>query len=346
MVPWIPCTVIDLDLGTPIEERYGSVPEDVFIKGRRLLQAVMQEIPPATRLLADAVRLRTRNRFHKEVCSFAKHVGGDWRAVMIANVAYDLALSTYGCSTVALPTSAGPVLARNLDWWPQDVLAQTSLLIRYFTEGRMVYANAGWPGTIGVVSGASGRGFAVALNAVMGPEGTDKAGYPVLLHIRRVLEDAEDFDSAVEMLSTTRLAAPCLLTVVGTQNDQRVVIERSPRKHARRWGEPGRPLAATNDYRLLFTSAADSGEKLYQTSSSRYEALCGLFADHTADQEVDDTVLLRALTDPAVMQDITAQHVIMRPYSHEIRMFVPRRLVEGQNVERRTSNVGPLTFDF
>ena len=43
---------------------------------------------------------------------------------------------------------------------------------------------------------------------------------------------------------------------------------------------------------------------------------------------IDDTELLYALTDQQVIQDITAQHVLIRPRQGSIRLLVPRRLVE------------------
>src|SRR5207237_1931878 len=118
------------------------------------------------------------------------------------------------------------------DWWPEDLLAQSSYLVRCSRRGEFAFANAGWPGAIGVVTGLSARGFAVVLNAVIGPEGIRKTGYPVLLHLRRVLEDARDFDDALRLLSEQTLAAPALFTLAGRDNAQRVVLERTPTRHA------------------------------------------------------------------------------------------------------------------
>src|SRR5205823_1995423 len=155
----------------------------------RLLVAVMREIPPAARALAYAVRLRTLGRLQAEARALAARIGADWCDVVLANVSYDLLLASLGCSTVVLPTPAGPVLARNMDWWPEDVLARSSYLIHCTRHGQPAFSQAGWPGSIGVVTGLSARGFVVALNAVLCPERTCKTGYPVLLHLRRVLED-------------------------------------------------------------------------------------------------------------------------------------------------------------
>src|SRR6185436_13361526 len=114
-------------------------------------------------------------------------------------------------------------------------------------NGDFQFANAGWPGAAGVVTGMSARGFAVVLNAVIGPEGHSRLGYPVLLHLRRVLEDAPDFDTARRWLCDQRLTVSALFTLVGRENDQRVVIERTPTRHAERWSCGNQPLITTND---------------------------------------------------------------------------------------------------
>lgn len=290
----------------------------------------MQEIPLTAKFLADAARLRTGNRFHSEITALARHIGASWREIMLANISYDLALAYIGCSTMLVPTSDGPVLARNMDWWPEEVLAQTSYLMRYYREGRLAFANAGWPGSTGAVTGLSGRGFAIALNAVLSEEGPNRTGYPVLLHIRRVLEDARDFEDAVERLSKITLAAPALFSVVGTQNHQRVVVERSPKRAAIRQEESGKVLIATNDYRLLFKPQTHEITEIYQTTCNRFDVLTRLTQNHDPDAPTDDATLLYLLSDPDVIQQITAQHVIMRPMTGDVRLFVPRRLLPSK----------------
>lgn len=328
MLPWVERPALRLDLALPPEQRYAEIPAEAMRAGKTLLAAVMREVPASAKLLADLIRLRTANRFHAEAVGLARHVGADWREIMLANVSYDLLLSSLGCSTVALPTPRGPVLARNMDWWPEDLLAQASYHIHCRRGSEFVFANAGWPGSIGIVSGLSARGFGLVLNAALSPDPPSKLGYPVLLHLRRVLEDARDFDQAVRMVTETHLAVGGLITLVGAENSQRVVVERTPKRHALRWPKADEALVVTNDYRLL-TRPKDCVElEVCRTTCSRYDACCEFFGSHTADRDVDDTELLYRLSDPRVIQTITAQHVILRPREQSARLFVPRRLVE------------------
>lgn len=329
VTPWVECPTIDVDLDTKLGRRFQGMPESVVTLGRDLLTAVMQEIPQDARYLADAVRLRTANRFHQEMVALSRLVGSDWRDLMLANISYDLALAIFGCSTVALATSEGPVVARNMDWWPERVLARSSCLVRFLQNDQVRFANAGWPGAVGVVTGLSGRGFTVVLNAVMAPdEGVNKTGYPVLLHLRRVLEDAQSFHEALHMLSQQRLATSALITLVGSENAERVVVERSPTKCALRWAkDDSTALITTNDYRLLYRPETHPSLEIYRTTCNRYDYLSDFFANHQSTQPVEDAKLLYALTDDKVMQTITAQHILMRPRTGDVKMYAPRYLV-------------------
>lgn len=328
MVPWIECPSLDLNLDLPPGERFREVSDELIERSRQLLQAVQQEISGSARWLAHVVHLRTNYRFRAEAIAMGKRVGVDWRDITLANLSYELVVGMFACSTIVLPTATGPVLARNMDFWPEKWLARASTLIRHRRQGKLAFANAGWPGAIGVVSGLSARGFAVVLNAVGDFGGINKLGYPVLLHLRRVLEDADSFDSAVDWLASEKLAAGALFTVAGTENHQRVVVERTPTRSVLRRPVGDQPLVTTNDYRMLGKSPAHAEHELLATSCSRFDCLWRQFQAHLPSDSVEDARLLYALTDPSVRQSITAQHMIFRPREQSVRLFVPRDLVE------------------
>ncbi|MFT5683183.1 MAG: hypothetical protein ACI8RZ_004112 [Myxococcota bacterium] len=291
----------------------------LIASGRTLLDAMLAAFPAGSQALADAARLRTGGRFMDEWRSAAELLGIGWRSIALANITYDTAIITLGCSTAAIATESGPILARNLDWWPENELARASVGVRV---GHWFAAT--WPGFSGVVTGMSDRGFAVALNAVELHEKSLPTGYPVLLMLRRVLEDALDFDHAVTLLTETRLLASCLLTVVGVRNTQRVVIERGPTEAALRRPDGDAPLIATNDYRLLYAPTTSDAAPIYQTTCARFDAmtvLAGALEDPT------DAELLAVLTDEDVFQGITVQHTILRPSTGQAGVWVPSRLM-------------------
>lgn len=303
----------------------------MIVDGRKLLEAVFNEIPPKVRFLADLVRIRTGNRFHAEVSAIARRAGVGWRDVLIANISYDLAVSWIGCSTAVIPTLDGPIVARNMDWWPEQKLAQTSYVLEARNRDDLLFANAGWPGSVGVVTGLSGRGFAIIVNAVGCAERAAFTGYPVLLHARRVLENASGFDDALLQLSQEKLFTSCLYTLVGSNNDQRVVIERTPRKSALRWAKPCEPLIATNHYRMIGNNPSGTENILQDTTCGRFDRFTSLLQQINPENIPDDDQLLWMLTDPDVVQNITAQHVIICPRKRTMNLFVPTHLLANSN---------------
>jgi hypothetical protein len=319
-----PAAVIDLDALAHV--RYPGLPASLLAAGRALLNVVEPRPEPGLLPLADLVEERTAGRFAAEFRGWAAAVGVDPRELILANVSYDLFAASLGCSAAALATAEGPVLARNMDWWPEEALARASVVLTHARGGRTVFANAGWPGSVGAVTGLSAAGFAVSLNAASGLEPPDPAGYPVLLHLRRTLEDAGGFAEAVEMLSRERLAASGLFTVVGRENAERAVVERSPTRSAVRRPVGDEPLICTNDYRRLGVPAAtdaDDARGLFRSACWRFDALLGGCRTLDPRRPATDAELLRLLAGPPVAQQITAQHVILRPRSGTARMWVP-----------------------
>src|ERR1700732_1780780 len=136
MIPWISRPTLDIDLDRPAAEI--AIPQEAVTAARRLLVSIKEQIPPRAHVLAQLARLRTCNRFQREIVAMARLAEVDWRLLMLANLSYDLVLASLGCSTIALPTAQGPVLARNMDWWPEDLLARASYLVRFRRNGKLL----------------------------------------------------------------------------------------------------------------------------------------------------------------------------------------------------------------
>src|SRR5262245_33058981 len=327
MPPWVERPTVTIDLARVRRREPLNLPPEAVAGSRALLGEVMAMIPSKARVLAYLLALRTGNRFGREFKAAARLINGDPRDIALANLSYDLVVGALGCSTIVLPTPDGPIIARNVDWWPEGPLAKASYVVRCLEDGVWKFSSAGFPGAVGVVTGLSSRGFAVILNAVISPDPVCKTGYPVMLHLRRVMEDADDFADALAMLSRQRLTTSGLFTLVGKKNEERVVVERTPKRHILRWGRPGEPLLTTNDYRLLDQRPGDDTWSLGQTSCGRYDRLWYVATRRPADQPLTDDELLYWLSDDEVRQEITAQHVLIRPAHGEMKLFVPRYLV-------------------
>ena len=288
----------------PVPRVNGAAPPELVAASRALFRGTlgMMGPPGVVRMTAEVVasRLPVAAGRAEEAAAV---VGVAPLDLLAAHLCYDLLLgqSGMGCSTLALAGENGPVLARNMDWFPEVEVARASCLL-----AEPFGVNAGFVGMVGAVTGMSRRGFAVALNAAFG--GGDVMGHPMLLFLRHVLDTADGFTEAVAMCERERLAAGGILTLVGTRNDERAVVERTPTRAAVRRATGGEPLVATNHHRRL---SAPQG-------CSRYEYL----ARHGGVRSP-----LELLTSPEVRQTITAQHVRMCPAAGEAEMWVPTHLL-------------------
>jgi hypothetical protein len=329
-LPWVERPSLKLDLPAWKRGKNPSFPAEAIERAKTLLNEVLGSVPHKPRFLAYLLALRTLNRFGSEFKAGARIIQGDPRDLALANLSYELVVGNLGCSTIALPTPDGPIVARNMDWEPEGPLARASYVIRCEEKGQWQFSSAGFPGAVGVVTGLSARGFAVILNAVSAPGQASRWGYPVLLQMRRVMEDAADFIDAVRMLSRQVLTMPALFTVVGTRNEDRVVIERLPRRFVHRRATSNQePLVTTNHYQSMDFASANDALELISTTCTRYDRSWALACRHTYSKFPSDSELLYWLSDPQVKQSSTCQHIIMHPASGRMNLYIPRELALG-----------------
>lgn len=100
--------------------------------------------------------------------------------------------------------------------------------MRYHRSGKHIFTISGCPGSIGVVTGISAKGFALAINAVWSQAPFQMHNKPVLFKLRETLEGALSYEEALEDLSPELLTSPALITIVGSSNQQMACVERIP----------------------------------------------------------------------------------------------------------------------
>lgn len=296
---WVECPTVEPPYPSEYVEASNELlrrtlePFDDF-RSRALVEAIMPRFPEHV----------------AEAEAIGREVGVSGVDLFLGVLTYDLIVSL-GCSTMALATEHGPVLARNMDWFPEQAIARASCILATSDHARQ----AGFVGHIGVVTGLSDRGFAVCLNAV-GCTKPDIEGYPMLLFMRTLLDESRDFDDALRRAMHQTLASAGIITLVGRRNEERAVVERTPSRAEVFRPVGGEPVLVTNQFRALESPGG---------LCSRFARLCELVPNLGTDPDVEE--LLNTLTDDRVMQEITAQHVWARPATDEMRLFVPARLL-------------------
>ena len=207
-------------------------------RGYAMLDAAAAGVPTIALRAADAISrswLKARHsrylREIDEIAGLSKRPGA-----YFLNVDYE-----WGCTTAAKPAadSATARLLRVLDW---DVNG----LGRYVIAARIQSASGPWvsltwPGFTGVLQAMAPGRFAAAINQpsikkktgalaidwVVSKLGVWRSPYMQPIHLlRRVFEEAADFDAARDMLELTPICTPVIYTLAGLRPSEVCVIER------------------------------------------------------------------------------------------------------------------------
>lgn len=256
-----------------------------------------------------------------ELAAIAAIMGVSEEEALIGNLYYDAIKLVIGCTAFAVDTDAGPLHARNLDWWTDNgLLARDSIIVNYSqSAASRPFRAVSWPGYIGVLSGMAPGRFAITLNAVLSYDPPALA-QPVTFLLRSVFETARTFDEAVDRLVSTEIASDCLILVTGTRQGEMAVIERTPTRAAVRWPKDGYIVVA-NEYVSLDNTAAQAVEQPLQvTSEDRYCRTTMLLAQYVPQ---DIAGCFAILCDPAVQMRITVQQMVMSASCNLLDVRVP-----------------------
>ena len=147
----------------------------------------------------------------------------------------------------------------------------------YRPDGRYPFVSVGWPGLVGVVTGVNARGIVVALNAARTDDPLED-GAPLPLVLRRVLEQADTLDRAVEILRDAEIRTSGIVLVGDGVARKAVVVELAARHRDDRRivrGEDENVVWATNHMiREGFEGDLQNDWiRRYTSSGYRYERL-------------------------------------------------------------------------
>ena len=180
----------------------------------------------------------------------------DERRVIRANTLFDLKnlhpRRLLGCSSIAVgrdrTLTDGPLLARNLDFFPLGYLDDFGLVTirRSSVAGVRPFAAVGFPGSVGVFSGMNDAGLAAATHEVFSPPGRgfDPRGEPFAATVRRVLETCATVAEADAVFRATPRTTSVSVAVCDA-TDQ-AVFELSPEMVTRRDPECGAVVCANH----------------------------------------------------------------------------------------------------
>jgi hypothetical protein len=240
---------------------------------------------------------RQGNPYLDEIDHVARRLGRP--GAYFLNIIFEWACST---SAAPDPSGEGSRMIRVLDWGLTGIGRYVVLARQRSAHGP--FYNATWPGFAGVLTAMAPGRFAAAINQaprvpIFGPRWVDEVvgrvrllrqsgAIPATHLLRRVFEEAPDYDTAQAMLADERhlLAAPALFIVSGVRPNEACVIEaigRERRVHPAR-GKDGFTIGVANDWLssnvvgIPRPHAVEWSENVspYENNRIRRDAICAL----------------------------------------------------------------------
>jgi len=177
----------------------------------------------------------------QEIIGCAQQLGIPYGFLALFNLGYEV---SDACTAIIAQTKDGKILhGRNMDFWAgmgfTDTLKNMAIMIDYQKGGKTVFSNVAFAGYVGVLSGFKAGAYSVTVNTRFYPGGIGQLFYEVIAAIeeknaslvtflvRKVMQNENDFQSALENLSTGELIADVYYTLAGASAGQGAVISRN-----------------------------------------------------------------------------------------------------------------------
>jgi len=154
------------------------------------------------------------------------------------------------------------------------------ILFFYRPDGKYPFVSVGWPGLVGVVTGINARGLFVALNAARTDDPLEE-GSPLPLVLRRVLEEADTLEHAVEIIRGANLRSSGIVLIGDGIQRKAAVMEVAARDREDRRVVRGEdePIVWATDHMLKDAFESDLQNdwiRRYSSSGYRYDRLNAL----------------------------------------------------------------------
>lgn len=227
--------VYDINLDLPPQERFKEVVLNKKPQIRKLVDALVQTLNVSNYMIKALgfyeQMIYSHQNCYEELLGIAKYSGLTFGETFLLNFIYEIFAS---CTSIVCVDPNGHIIhARNLDYNFKEVLVDLTVHFRFWRNGTLVYEGDGEAGYLGLVTGLKPGGFGVSINerkkgsyweAIY--EVMVRGTFSIPYFIRKVLENATDFDSAVQMFMSEEFAAPCYLIVSGVKENEGVIITR------------------------------------------------------------------------------------------------------------------------
>ncbi|XP_072520996.1 N-acylethanolamine-hydrolyzing acid amidase-like [Salminus brasiliensis] len=228
--------VVKISLDEPAEQRWAPL---LKIFGKDFLQKAAADVIDTTvpkwvhlaiKPVVKALEKYVPQPYAGEIRGMASYYQSDISDVVLLNFAYEV--SAFCTSIVAQNSNGNIYHGRNLDY-PHDVLKNLTLDIMFIKNGEVAYRGTSFAGYVGLWTGQSANKFTVTgdqRNKGHWWENVISAfllkSSPVSWLVRETLEEATDFQDAVQRLAKVPIITDVYYIVGGVHPKEGVVITR------------------------------------------------------------------------------------------------------------------------
>jgi hypothetical protein len=179
--------------------------------------------------------------YAQEIKGCASALGIDYGWLALFNLGYE---ATDDCTSIVAQTNSGKIYhARNMDFGVgmgfTESLREMLIQVDWQRGGKTVYHTTGFAGYAGALSAMKPNGFSITIDTRFYPEGMYQVFYEIIAAItdknaslvsflsRAVVNNENDFNSAVQNLGYDQLIADVYYIVAGVSAGQGAVISRN-----------------------------------------------------------------------------------------------------------------------
>ncbi len=232
----------------------------------------------------------------------------------------------FGCSSFVLPSPAGLVHARNLDYESYGIFDRYPTVIYFHPDrpGKQNYVSISSLGihTAGITA-TNESGLTVELHQTF-VAAVSRTGTPIIATTERVIRDAHNFDEAMQILKTAKYAGSWAIVVSSAKENRAAVVEVSA-EGAEIREMTGKYLVMTNH---VFTALMKKREysvnySSYQETHERYTLLDRLAHDMSQTGRTDVQSAIDLISNGPVAKLNNIQSVVFMPRQNAIFVGVP-----------------------
>jgi hypothetical protein len=181
--------------------------------------------------------------FKEEMVGLADGAGISYRTVCRVHAIPTLTEASCASFAATSPTTRGPLIQlRNLDWAVESGIQRFAQLTVVEPTTGEPFVNIGWSGFLGAVSGINRDGVSIA-EITARSAARSMAGEPMVVRLRRVLQESSGLDEAVAILSERRRTLGFNFVVAAAREDRAAAVESNQARVA--VFRPGDPRETT-----------------------------------------------------------------------------------------------------